>query len=155
MTRFAALEDEFQVGSAFWQWKQACGDPHGVSYPDGGVPSESGNLVRVRCGDPAAPAGVVTGLVERNARVLSRPYLRAFPGTATFTSDPGTRALAAAGVAPPGAAPLEAWVPGPTRPEVHAAGLRAIDVRAVPGGWLLRASPRGGPWTLGLSPSAV
>ncbi|MEY2478848.1 MAG: endoglycosylceramidase [Actinomycetota bacterium] len=153
MTRFAALEDEFQVGSAFWQWKQACGDPHGVSYPDGGVPSESGNLVRVRCDDPAAPAGVVTGLVERNASVLSRPYLRAFPGAATFTSDPAMRSLVASGVAAPGSAPLEVWVPGATRPQVHTANLRRVDISAVPGGWLLRATPRGGPWTLSLNPS--
>jgi endoglycosylceramidase len=150
MTRFAALEDEFQVGSAFWQWKQACGDPHGVSYPDGVVPQESGNLVRVRCGDPAAPAGVVTGQVERNARVLSRAYLRAFPGAATFASDPAARSLDASGVAPPGAAPLEAWVPGPARPQVQSTGLRAPDLRQVPGGWLVRATPSTGPWTLTL-----
>jgi endoglycosylceramidase len=152
MTRFAALEDEFQVGSAFWQWKQACGDPHGVSYPDGGVPSESGNLVRVRCGDPAAPEGVVIGLVERNARVLSRPSLRAFPGTATFRSDPAAGVLTASGVARRAAAPLEAWFPGADRPHVRSAGLRALDLRAVPGGWLLRATPTGGPWALSNQP---
>ena len=77
--RFAALEDEFQVGSAFWQWKQACGDPHGVSWPDGGTPRESGNAVRVRCGDVVAPAGVPIGLVRHNTDVLSRPYPRASP----------------------------------------------------------------------------
>jgi endoglycosylceramidase len=152
MTRFAALEDEFQVGSAFWQWKQACGDPHGVSYPDGAVPSASGNLVRVRCGDPAAPAGVVEGLVERNARVLSRPYLRAFPGTATFRSDPATRRLVASGTAAAGAAPVEAWVPGAARPLVTATGLTPVRRRQVPGGWLVSATPSGGGWTLTTQP---
>ncbi|MEY2567391.1 MAG: endoglycosylceramidase [Actinomycetota bacterium] len=147
-TRFAALEDEFQVGSAFWQWKQACGDPHGVSYPEGSVPSASGNLVRVRCGDPSAPAGVVEGLVERNARVLSRPYLRAFPGTATFTSDPAARRLVASGTAPTGSAPVEAWVPGDARPALAATGLTALSRRHVPGGWLVRATPSAAAWTL-------
>jgi endoglycosylceramidase len=149
--RFAALEDEFQVGSAFWQWKQACGDPHGVSYPDGAVPAESGNLVRVRCDDPAAPAGVVTGMVERNVRVLSRPYVRAFPGTATFTSDPAAGRLAASGAASPGAAPIEVWSPGAARPDVQSRGLHRVELSAVPGGWLLRATPNGGPWTLTLN----
>jgi endoglycosylceramidase len=149
-TRFAALEDEFQVGSAFWQWKQACGDPHSASYPDGGVPSESGNLVRVRCGDPAEPAGVVTGLVARNARVLSRPYLRVFPGTAVFTSDPATRVLGASGTAPAGVAPIEVWIPGARRPAPTASGLRAVKLQSVPGGWLLHALPTGGTWTLNL-----
>lgn len=148
MTRFAALEDEFQVGSAFWQWKQACGDPHGVSWPEGGTPAESGNLVRVRCGDPAQPAGVVTGLVERNAEVLSRPYLRAWPGTAEFTSDPAAVRLVASGVSARTRAVVEAWVPGPTRPVVSSTGLRRTTARPVPGGWTVTGSPTGGPWTL-------
>jgi endoglycosylceramidase len=150
MTRFAALEDEFQVGSAFWQWKQSCGDPHSASYPDGTVPGEVGNLVRVRCGDPAQPAGVVTGLVERNARVLSRPYLRAFPGTASFRSDPARRLLVASGTAAAGSAAIEAWIPGPTRPRVSTSGLHVVHLEQVPGGWILRATPAGGAWALSL-----
>lgn len=150
-TRFAALEDEFQVGSAFWQWKQACGDPHGVSWPAGGVPGESGNLVRVRCGDAAEPAGVVTGLVERNARVLSRPYLRAFPGTAQFTSDPATRSLAASGTAPAGAPPIEIWSPSGAAPGAGTAGIAHVEVRPLAAGALILATPSGGPWSLSLS----
>ena len=140
-TRFARLEDEFQVGSAFWQWKQACGDPHGVSWPEGGVPAESGNLVRVRCGDEASPAGVEIGLVERNARVLSRPYLRRIPGVASFTSDPPARVLRASGTAT-GSAPLEIWFPGDTRPRVRSEGI-ALRARRVDGGWVLSGRPRG------------
>ena len=147
--RYAALEDEFQVGSAFWQWKQACGDPHGVQWPEGRIPSESGNLVRVRCGDPSAPAGVELGLVERNARVLSRPYLRRFPGTATFTSDPAATALHAQGTAAPGAAPIEVWFPGESRPQVVDEGVR-LRVRRGLGGWILTGSPTAGEWSITL-----
>jgi endoglycosylceramidase len=150
-SRFAALEDEFQVGSAFWQWKQACGDPHSASYPSGAVPKEVGNVVLVRCGDRAAPEGVVVGLVDRNARVLSRPYLRAFPGTATFASDPAKRSLVASGSAAAGGPSLEIWVPGPSRPVVATTGLRRVQLRPVPGGTLVRATPTGGPWTLSAS----
>ena len=140
MERFAALEDEFQVGSAFWQWKQACGDPHGASWPGGDTPSSSGNLVLLDCTDPAAPAGVDTGLVERNARVLSRPYPRAFPGTATFAADPDARRLEMDGAGGVGGGPLDVWVPGTEAPTVDSSGLSRVRVQAVPGGWRVRAA---------------
>ena len=96
---------------------------------------------------------MVTGLVERNARVLSRPYLRAFPGTATFRSDPATgRAHPRRGVAAPRSGPVEAWVPGAARPVVHTTSLRILDLPAVPGGWLLSATPTTGPWTMAIHP---
>jgi endoglycosylceramidase len=144
--RFAALEDEFQVGSAFWQWKQACGDPHGVSWPDGSAPKESGNLVRVRCGDPAAPAGVPIGLVRINSDVLSRPYPRAFPGSVTFTSDPVSRRLVIEGRG--GDRSLDVWFPGTARPSLTTTGLTRVRADAVPGGWRLTARPGASRWSL-------
>jgi endoglycosylceramidase len=149
--RFAALEDEFQVGSAFWQWKQACGDPHGVSWPDGGVPKESGNLVRVRCGDAAAPAGVPIGLVRSNSDVLSRPYPRAFPGSVTFTSDPVSRRLAVHGTGGIGAGDLDVWVPGASPPSLTTVGLRRVRTRQVAGGWRVGAEPAAPTWSLASS----
>jgi endoglycosylceramidase len=144
--RFAALEDEFQVGSAFWQWKQACGDPHGVSWPDGTAPKGSGNLVRVRCGDPAAPAGVPVGLVRLNSDVLSRPYPRAFPGSVTFTSDPVARRLVVEGRG--GDGPLDVWFPGARRPSLATTGLGRVHADAVPGGWRITARPSAARWSL-------
>jgi len=144
-TRFAALEDQHQFGSAFWQWKQSCGDPHGVSWPDGRVPNESGNLVIVKCGDPAQPAGVDQGLFEANARVLSRPYPRAFPSPATFHADPATRVLTMDGT---GQGPLLMWVPGPAAPVIAAAGLHISRAAQVPGGWLVEARTAAPHWTL-------
>jgi hypothetical protein len=149
--RFAAIEDEFQVGSAMWQWKQACGDPHGASWPSGDVPDRSGHVVLVRCGDPAQPAGVVTGLDEGFARVLSRPYPRAFPGKVTFTSDPVARTMHMEGEGGRGSGPLEVWFPGPTEPRVTAVGLSSPVVRPRPGGWLVVASPTTSTWSLALS----
>jgi endoglycosylceramidase len=144
--RFAALEDQFQVGSAFWQWKQACGDPHGVSWPDGTAPKESGNLVRVRCGDPAAPAGVPVGPVRLNSDVLSRPYPRAFPGSVTFTSDPVARRLVVEGRG--GDGPLDVWFPGARRPSLATTGLGRVHADAVPGGWRITARPSAARWSL-------
>jgi hypothetical protein len=109
------------------------------------VPPESGNLVRVRCHDATHPEGVPIGLVERNARVLSRPYLRAFPGNATFASDPAARTLRAAGAATTG--DVEAWVPGDARPRVRARNLGRVKLTRVPGGWILRAAVLGA-WEL-------
>lgn len=147
--RFAELEDEFQVGSALWQWKQSCGDPHSASWPSGAVPDTSGNLVRVRCGDPDEPAEVEIGIVEGTARVLSRPYPRAFPGAATFTSDPDARRLVIDGDTPrPHRAPLTVWVPGAEPPAVSTVGLTDVDARQVAGGWIVTASPDARRWHL-------
>ncbi|MFA5786620.1 MAG: cellulase family glycosylhydrolase [Actinomycetota bacterium] len=148
LARYAALEDEFQVGGAFWQWKQACGDPHGVSWPDGAVPERSGNLAMVRCGDEAQPAGVEEGLIAANAKVLSRPYPRAFPGQVTFTSDPASLTVDIKGQGGADQGPLEVWIPGPGLPTVSAAGLAGIRVDKVMGGWILRARVTQSDWTL-------
>ena len=144
-TRFAALEDQHQFGSAFWQWKQSCGDPHGVSWPDGRAPAQSGNLVIVTCGDPAQPAGVDQGLLAANARVLSRPYPRAFPSPATFHGDPASRVLTMDGTGQGG---VLLWVPGAARPSLVATGVPVGRVTQVRGGWLVEARTAAAHWSL-------
>ena len=32
LKRYAAREDHFMIGSTWWQWSQACGDPHSVGW---------------------------------------------------------------------------------------------------------------------------
>lgn len=144
--RYAALEDEFQVGGAFWQWKQACGDPHTASWPSGSVPETSGNLVIVRCGDPAQPAGVDVGVAPLLARVLARPYPRRFPGEVVFTSDSDARSLVVEGRGGLGAGALEVWMPGEGIPVVTTSGLGDADLRPVPGGWIIEARPKAAEW---------
>lgn len=139
--RYAALEDEFQIGGAWWQWKQSCGDPHGVSWPDGEIHEMAGNLVVARCGDPGEPAGAVIGFEENHARVLSRPYPRRFPGEIEFVSDPAARTLDLSGTVDLPAAPLEVWIPGEGAPTIGTAGLSEDSPSAVPGGWILTATP--------------
>ena len=150
MRRYAALEDEFQVGGAIWQWKQACGDPHSASYPDGWVPEHSGNVVVVRCRDAAQPAGVEVGYIDDTVRVLSRPYPRRFPGTAEFTSDPDARRLVMRGTSGAGAAAksLEVWAPGEAAPVAEVDGLTVDEQRKVPGGWLVSLTPHASTWSL-------
>ena len=146
MERFAALEDLFQVGSAFWQWKQACGDPHGVSWPEGDVPSGSGNLVRLRCKDPEEPAGVDLGLREDHALVLSRPYPRRFPGEATWETDPFTATIWMQGTSDLPAPPAQVWIPGMANPLVETTGIRVSHAAQVPGGWILDLEPTDRTW---------
>ncbi len=144
-TRYAALEDEFQVGGAWWSWRGACGDPHGVSWPSGDHGDANGNLLLSRCDDPANPGGVEVGLVAANARVLSRPYPRRFPGTITFTSDPASGVLTLDGTvnASADASPFEIWIPGSASPALTLDGLAQQSLDQVPGGWILLASPTG------------
>jgi len=150
--RYAALEDEFQVGSARWIWKTGCGDPHIMSgsWPDRTRKFEgkTHSVVIMRCGDPARPEGVPEGLNPLDAVILSRPYPRAFPAPATFTSDPRTRTLQMSGTAVDGNVPLTVWVPGPGEPTIESMGLTEIVLRRVPGGWLLHAMPGPGSWRL-------
>lgn len=141
MRRYAALEDEFQIGGTIWQWKQACGDPHSASYPDGRIPETSGNVVVLRCGDEANPAGVDVGLVEDTAFVLSRPYPRRFPGTAQFSWDPDTRHFLISGQYVAHSKSIELWVPGETEPVVVLDGLAFKAQQQVEGGWIIHLEP--------------
>jgi len=147
--RFAALEDEYQFSSAMWQYRQACGDPHGFGgSPTGTPPTTSNGLVLLRCGDAAQPAGVETGLNTQAAAMLGRPYPRAYPGTATFTADVAARRLTVNGSAAAGTQPLEVWVPGAARPTLTTTGLQALSRTRVSGGWIVRGTPKGGVYAL-------
>ena len=127
----------------------ACGDPHNFSSPSSDLPTGlTGNVVRIRCGDAARPAGIPAGFHPDSQPALSRPYPRAYPGTAAFRADIDARRLVVEGSASATDAPLEVWVPGSGWPDVRVQGLR-IRVRiARPGGWIVRAAPLGGAYRL-------
>ncbi len=75
LRRFAAEEDRRLLHSAFWDWRQACGDPHNA-YPDRSSRNAlSPSLVRYAC-----PGDVELGIPLEFSRMLSRPYPRAVPG---------------------------------------------------------------------------
>ena len=91
--RYAAAEDAYAYGGAWWDWKQACGDPHVVDRPGGRPAPVSPSLVRFTCPDQVAqPVDPAFG------DVLSRPMPRAVPGTITrLSSDGRTGRLVLAG----------------------------------------------------------
>ena len=81
--RYAAAEDQYEIGGAWWSWKQACGDPHVVPRPGAEPNPSTGNLNRFTC-----PDEVMTKTGPVFGDVLSRPVPRAVPGRITkLTSD--------------------------------------------------------------------
>ncbi len=129
---YARLQDETLTGGAWWQWSQACGDPHSISDAGGHVPSATEAFNRYRC-----PGSLYAGPVKQWADVLSRPYPRAAPGRlSSLRSDPSSRRLDAAGT---GKGTMLVWVPdrGKGRPRVSGSGIGRTGLERVPGGWLV------------------
>ncbi|MGN8551899.1 UNVERIFIED_CONTAM: glycoside hydrolase family 5 protein [Microbacterium sp. SLM126] len=122
LERYAALEDEHILGSAYWVWKQACGDPQG------GLVDLTDSLMRQDCttGEDAAPR---TDLLD----ILSRAYPRSAPGILTSLSAEGAD-VRLTGTGGDGCG-LDVWVPGSARPDVSSSGLSGVEVTVVPGGW--------------------
>lgn len=128
--RFAKQEDErLLAGSAFWVWRQACGDPHTVGYN-----GAAGALNRLDC-----PGDRPLGLAAPTVEVLSRAYPRAAPGRLTaLTSDGATFALAGTDTAGAKSCELTVWVPGAREPDLVATNVASLETLRVDGGWLVR-----------------
>jgi endoglycosylceramidase len=123
LERYAAAEDAHLVGGTWWQWRQACGDPHAVGTrhhrpPCAGVSPYSDGLV-VRS--------------PENLAVLTRAYPRAAPGVlTTVEADIRSGALEITGTADRAGTSADLWVPARcAAPAVS----QPADVRAVDGGW--------------------
>ena len=132
---FGRQEDAHLAGSAWWQWRQACGDPHSVGTP-GGTPDD----VIVQYRSNGCPGDRDLGVVEEWHEVVARPYARAAPGRlASVESDGASRTLelAADGAEPGGT--LDLWAPGEGEPVTTGEGIAAVDARAVDGGWRVTA----------------
>jgi endoglycosylceramidase len=145
---YARQEDAHLWGGAWWDWKQACGDPHmfgnGDSTTSSGV---SPSLNRFRC-----PAQVSLGIPDTTKRILARPYVRFAPGRLTeLESDPARATMTAAGSDPDatGSCRVQFWVPdtGAGEPRYAGANVRRIRVAQTDGGWVVTGCARGD-WTL-------
>ncbi|KHK96951.1 hypothetical protein LK09_13520 [Microbacterium mangrovi] len=119
--RYAAAEDAHALGSAYWVWKQACGDPQN------GISDVSYALVPQDCATGGeAPRN--TALLD----VLSRAYPRSAPGRIEHLQATGaTMSLTASGTG----CGLDVWVPGDARPSITGHGIRQLDTVKVAGGW--------------------
>lgn len=141
LIRYARQEDRLLLGSAWWQWQQACGDPHSIGRPGGEPDSEQIHFRRSRC-----PGDVDLGPIPEWTVVLSRPYPRAAPGQLQRLESDGiarTLELEAESGATPGT--LDLWIPagGLGQPEITGSGIVARQVRRVAGGYRAALTVRG------------
>jgi endoglycosylceramidase len=138
VAEYARNEDRHLVGGAWWQWKQACGDPHNLGADGAEPPRVSVGLVRLDC-----PSGRVLGVPEPFRRVLGRAYPRAAPGALReLSSDPTTGALTVSGFATRGGT-LDVWLPPGPRPRATGSNVTGIQLRSSSGGYRLRAQAKG------------
>ncbi len=79
VAEYGRQEDRHLVGGAWWQWRQACGDPHSVGEGPAYEPPE----VLVHLHRTACPSGEDLGLTQPWATTLSRTFPRAAPGRLT------------------------------------------------------------------------
>ncbi|WP_405487498.1 glycoside hydrolase family 5 protein [Nocardia sp. NBC_00511] len=121
-SRYAQLEDANLVGSTYWQWRQACGDPHGVQT----------RHTRPSCSGPQPD--VADNPVMRP--VLSRSYPRAVPGQLTaIHSDIPSGALTVTGKADRAGESADLWVPDRcANPRAAGTNTAGSVVSAVTGG---------------------
>lgn len=86
LKRFAKKEDEYIVGSTWWQWSQSPGDPHGMSWDGTQYANTSMALIELD------QNGMFTGNVnDTYLKVLSRSRPIAISGKPVkLTSDPET-----------------------------------------------------------------
>ncbi len=135
---FAKLQDQTFTGGAWWQWSQACGDPHTINDAHGRPPTGVLAFNRYTC-----PGSHLVGPVPQWSEILSRSYPLAAPGRlASLESDPSTGALHLTGS---GRGVLALWVPARigTCCRVTGQGLGRAAVTRVPGGWHVAVPTRG------------
>jgi len=141
--RYAAAEDRYRVGGTWWQWKQACGDPHSVGATNGTPANEIIQYTRNGC-----PGDVDRGVIDAWKPAMTRAYPRSAPGTITkLASDPATGGFTMtatrgdAAAADVSAEPLDLWFPdrGHGAPAVTGTGIGPVDVRTVAGGYRVTA----------------
>jgi endoglycosylceramidase len=139
---YVKQEDAHLWGGAWWDWKQACGDPHMFSNGDDTTPEPvSVSLNRFAC-----PSRRPLGIPPTTRKLLARPYVRFAPGRLTsLQSDSDHRTARVTGNDPDakhGSCRLELWVPGKAKPRASGTKVRQVRVRRVRGGWTVTACAR-------------
>lgn len=141
LERYAALEDEYRIGGAYWVWKQACGDPQN------GVQDIGDGLVIQDCA-----TGEFSGVNQPLLDILSRAYPQSAPGKLKFLHAAG-REITMTGHAAERSCGLRVWIPrstdpsviidGATEPTLETEGLSEVKATAVDGGWIVTGCAEG------------
>ena len=133
--RFLDRQNADILGSAIWEWKQACGDPQADP-----AATQSGGLDIYSCAtgkDLTSPAFRTTA--------LGQAYPRSAPGRLSrLVSSPTTVNLSLAGN---GTGLLDVWIPR-GRSADSWTGLRGVEITATPGGGFRLTGTAAGAYTL-------
>lgn len=121
--RYATAEDAHALGSAYWVWKQACGDPQN------GIGDVGLGLVPEDCATGADAPGN-----RHLLGVLSRAYPQSAPGRIDTLHGDGA-SLLLTGSSSRRTCGLDVWIPGTTKPAVHTTGVEDARLEQQPGGW--------------------
>lgn len=152
LRRFGRLEDQYRVGSAWWQWLQACGDPHhlqGLVAAGNFAPQpEDVGRQQTQYHMIYCPEDAYSEPIPEFRVILARPRPLAAPGrllALESDGEAGTMRLEgdAAGAAP--GAKLEIWAAerGGQTPALTGTGLGAVTVTPVAGGFRIAAEVSG------------
>jgi endoglycosylceramidase len=128
--KYAEYEDEYLVGGAYWQWIQACGDPHNISadLQSLGNPNFSQHLYYLEC-----PGDVFGGLFEPFTSILSRAYPRAAPGVIhQLESDPDEQIMTMKGE---GNGVVDIWVPNRGKTPTVTGDISEVNITSRNGGF--------------------
>lgn len=138
LRRYAVAEDAALASGAWWQWSQACGDPHFHSTTGAVADAVRVHLITAKCPGDSDPH-----VTTQFASVLGRAYPRRAPGhLVSLTSDPDTglmRLTGRADGAQPGAE-LVVWIParsGVAMPAVSGTAIGSPEVTKADGGWFV------------------
>jgi len=133
---FGVQQDQSFAGGAWWQWRQACGDPHSIGEP-GGTPAD----VIIEYQRNQCPDDENLGVIDEWREVVTRPYPRAAPGRiASLASDGGTGAMSLRADGARSGTLVDVWVPGRATPRVTGQNIAGVDAARVDGGWRVRAN---------------
>ena len=134
--RFAADEDNHGLGSAWWQWRQPCGDPHSVHMVDGEwLPYDQ--VTHLHTWDCTTNTEV--GETEELLRILGRGYPRVVAGRIrTLESDIHTRTLFLEGEALASGQSLVVWTPtSESTHQIVVEGIEELQTEELEGGRLI------------------
>lgn len=133
LKRFAQQEDKYLMGSTFWQWSQAPGDPHGVSW-EGDYDELSMHLMELD--KNANPTGKMN---DAFLKILGRTRPIAVQGKKIkFTSDPdnGKFNLTAEAETP---GITELWIPNYFgTPNIQGENIQIHELQKVEGGFIAK-----------------
>jgi hypothetical protein len=141
------IQDSRQLGSAWWQWRVACGSPQ--TFDDlNPTPSHRilGNINRVKC-----PNAIPQPDPKRWRGIIARAYPRSSPGHLTDLRSRNARmrlkgkskCTPAFRRRKPTSCQLVVWVPNSKRPKVGGRHLVHIQKHRQTGGWTVTATVKG------------